>query len=98
MNPVAILDLASVVLSFVVFYQAHETQKSFRGLFKPAFVIFYSIGVLSLALAMLEMLGFLIPDQSPSTMALHVVMFGILLLMLFGLFALSPRGFFGAEN
>ncbi len=98
MNPIAILDLASVVLSFAVFYMAHETQKSFRGLFKPAFVIFYSIGVLSLALVILEMSGFLVPEANPSTIALHVVMFGILLLLLFGLFALSPKNIFGVEK
>ena len=95
MNPIAILDLASVILSIAVFYQAHEVQKSFRGLFKPAFVIFYSVGVLSLALAILEMSSFLVPDASPSTMALHLFMFGILLLVLFGLFFLSPKNLFG---
>lgn len=90
MNVIAILDLASVVLSIAVFYQAHEVQRGFGGLFKQAFAIFYSVGVLSLALAILEMLGFLAPDASPSTMALHVFMFGVLLLVLFGLFALFP--------
>lgn len=98
MNPIVILDLASVILSIAVFYQVHETQKSFLGLFKPAFAIFYSIGVLSLALVILEMSSFLVPAPNPSTIALHVLMFGILLLMLFGLFALSPKNIFGGEK
>jgi hypothetical protein len=98
MNPIAILDLASVIISIAVFYQAHETQKAFGGLFKPAFAIFYSIGVLSLSLAMLEISGFLVPDATVSTMALHVVMFAILILMLLGLFLLSPKSVFGTRK
>jgi hypothetical protein len=89
LNPIVILDLGSVILSFVVFYYAHQTQKSFGGLFKQAFAIFYSVGVLSLAIAFLEITGFLRPDASPSTLALHLFMFAILLFILFGLFSLS---------
>ena len=98
MNPIVILDIASVVLSFAVFYQAHETQKSFLGLFKPAFAIFYSVGALSLALVILETSSFIVPDPGPSTMALHVFMFAILVLVLFGLFVLSPKNIFGKEK
>ena len=93
-----ILDLGSVILSFVVFYYAHQTQKSFAGLFRPAFMIFYSVGVLSLAIALLEMTGFLQPDQSPSTLALHLFMFAILLFVLLGLFSLSKGMSFGSSK
>ena len=93
MNPIAILDLASVILALVVFHLAYQTQKSFGGLFKPAFIIFYSVCVLSLAVAGLEILGFIVPGQSLATLALHVFMFAVLLLILLGLFSLSGQGF-----
>ena len=89
MNPIAILDIGSVVLSIVVFHLAHETQRAFGGLMKPAFVIFYSVSVLSLTVAILEIAGFIVPKQTPSTLALHLLMFAVLLLILLGLFSLS---------
>ena len=96
LNAIVVLDLGSVILSFVVFYYAHQTQKSFAGLFRPAFMIFYSVGVLSLAIALLEMTGFLQPDQSLSTLALHLFMFAVLLFVLLGLFSLSKSMSFGS--
>jgi len=92
LNPIIILDLVSVVLALVVFYLAHQTQKNFGGLFKPAFIIFYSVCVLSIAIAGLEILGFIVPDQSPATLALHIFMLAVLLLTLLGLFSLSGSG------
>jgi len=89
LNPIVVLDLGTVVLSLVVFHLTHETQKSFGGLFKSAFTIFYSVCILSLAVAILEITGFIVPDASVSTLALHVLMFGILLLILVGMSRLS---------
>ena len=94
MNSIAILDLASVVLALAVFHLAHKTQKQFGGLFKPAFMIFYSVCVLSLAVSGLEIFGFIVPDQSPATIVLHVFMFAVLLLVLLGLFSLSGSEIF----
>ena len=98
MNPIAILDLASVVLALAVFHLAHETQKNFGGLLKPAFMIFYSVCVLSITVAGLELLGFIVPDQSPATMILHLFMFAVLLLILLGLFSLSSMGLFAFKK
>ena len=98
MNPIAILDLASVVLAIVIFRLAHQTQQSFGGLFKPAFVIFYSVCVLSTAVAGLEILGFIVPDSSSATLVLHVFMFAVLLLILLGLFSLSNNGLFAIKK
>ena len=98
MNPIAILDLASVVLALAVFHLAHQTQKSFGGLFKQAFVIFYSVCVLSLAIASLEILGFIVPTPGPATLALHVFMFAVLLLIFLGLFSLSTSGIFALKK
>ena len=98
MNPIAILDLASVVLAIVIFRLAYQTQKSFGGLFKPAFAIFYSVCVLSIAIAGLEILGVIVPDQSTATIALHVFMFAVLLLILLGLFSLSNTGVFALKK
>lgn len=88
MGLIEILDLGTLVLSLVVFHQAYQTQKSFGGLMTHAFVIFYSVAALSLAIVILEMSGFLAPDQTPSNMALHAVMFGIQLLIMVGMLKL----------
>ncbi len=98
MNPIAILDLASVVLALVVFHLAHQTQKSFGGLFKPAFVIFYAVCILSIAIAGLEISGFIVPGQDLATIILHVFMFAVLLLILLGLFSLSKSGIFASKK
>ncbi len=98
MDPIVILDLATVVLAIVVFRLAHQTQNSFGGFFKSAFAIFYSVCVLSIAVAGLEISGYIVPDQNPATLALHVFMFAVLLLILLGLFSLSNSGIFDIKK
>jgi hypothetical protein len=89
MGLIETVDILTLVLSLVVFHQAYRTQKSFGGLMTSAFVIFYSVAALSLAIVLLEMSGFIAPDPSPSNIALHIVMFGIQLLLVIGMLKLS---------
>ncbi len=89
MGLIETLDIITLVLGLVVFHQAYQTQKSFGGLMTHAFVVFYSVAALSLAIVLLEMSGFLVPENTPSGIALHFVMFGIQLLLVIGMLKLK---------
>jgi len=96
-NPIVVLDLVSFILSIVVFHFAHQTQKSFGGLFKSAFAMFYSVAVLSLSIAILELTGFIVPEVNASNIALHAFMFAVLLLMIVGVTKLRREMSFGEK-
>jgi len=97
MNPIIILDILSFILSLVVFHFAHQTQRSFGGLFKSAFAMFYAVAVLSLAIALLEIFGFIVPEVTGSNIALHSFMFAVLLLIIVGLSKLKREMSFGKD-
>ena len=85
MNPIIALDIASVVLSFVVFHLAYKVQSKFGKLVRSAFVIFYGIGIMVCAIALLEFRGGIIPEPSASNLSMRVVVLAILVLIVFGL-------------
>jgi hypothetical protein len=85
LNPIIILDLVSLALSLALFHFSRQTQRSFGGLFRSAFAMFYAVAVLSLAISILELLDFIKPTVAASNIALHTFMFGVLLLMVIGI-------------
>ncbi len=91
MNPIIALDLASVVAAFLVFHLASKTQKNFGTLLRPALVIFFSIGALALAMAILEIGEYIVPETSVSNIALHLFMFAVLVLIVLGLVKIGYR-------
>jgi len=85
LDAINILDLASVVLSFLVFYQIRRAQSRFTGLERPFFVTFSSVAILALANSILEISGYTQTEATPQSLGLHVIIFGMLLLIFLGL-------------
>ena len=80
MSTIIALDAISLFLSLLIFSYAYQMKPSFRRLMRPVIVVFYAVGVLAIGMALLEILGFLVPDESVTSIVLHFV---ILLIMVF---------------
>jgi len=85
MEIVVVLDLISVFLSVIVFSLAYKLRPSFKSLLRPALFVFYSVNILVLALAILELIGFLTPNDTPFNLGLHFGILGIMLLIVLSL-------------
>jgi len=78
---VIVLDLISVLLSFLILHFIHSLKSSLKKLTKPMLAIFYSVGVLALTIVVLEITGYIKAGTSIGDIGLHLVILGFLLLM-----------------
>jgi len=86
MSTIIALDAISLFLSLLIFSYAHSMRSSFRRLIRPVLVVFYAVGILAIGMAFLEILGFLVPDESVTSIVLHFV---ILFIMVFVVVSLN---------
>ncbi len=80
MSTIIALDAISLFMSLLIFSYAYQMRPTFRRLIRPVIVVFYAVGVLAIGMALLEILGFLVPDEGITSIVLHFV---ILLIMVF---------------
>ncbi len=85
MYMVIVLDLISVFLSILVFSLSHKLKSSFKSLLKPTISVFYIICILALSLAFLELTGFIVVDDTPFNVGLHIAILAIILLIVLSL-------------
>lgn len=85
MSSIIALDAISLFLSLMIFNLAHQLKPSFKRLIRPVLIVFYAVGVLAIVLALLETTNFLVPSESPSSLALHFVILLIMVLVVISL-------------